>query len=126
MRGFGLFADLRYTAKTEGRGYQFGDTLELDWGGSKRLYPWRYTELKPVEFYTELAFLYAHPARDRNLGVPVASSGGDSVFWAPGLISIIKQRWLLEVSFQFPITQRLNGTQLGQGWNVLFGTRIIY
>ena len=126
-RGFALFSDLRYTAKTEGKGYEFGDTVELDWGAKKRLYPWRYaSELKPVEFHAELAFLYSHAARDRNVGVRVASSGGDTVFWAPGITSIIKKRFLLEGSFQFPITQRLNGTQLGQRWNVLFGTRIIY
>lgn len=125
-RGFSLFSDLRYTARTEGKRYQFGNTLDLDWGGHKRLYPWRYTELKPVEFYAELAFRYAHAARDRRLGARIPSSGGDSVFWAPGLTGIFKQRWLLEVSFEFPTIQRLNGTQLAQGWNVLFGTRIIY
>ena len=125
-RGFALFGDWRYTARTEGKGYEFGDTVELDWGAKKRLYPWRYTsELKPVEFHAELAFLYSHATRDRDLSVRVASSGGDAVFWAPG-ITIVKRRFLFEGSFQFPITQRLNGTQLGQGWNVLFGTRIIY
>jgi hypothetical protein len=67
-RGFILFSDLRYAAKTEAKGYQFGDTVDLDWGAKKRLYPRRYTELKPVEFYAELAFLYAHAARDHQLG----------------------------------------------------------
>lgn len=125
-RGFSLFSDLRFTAKTEGKDYQFGDALDLDGGAKKRLHPWRYTELKPAEFYAELAFRYVHAARDRQRGTRLPSSGGDSVFWAPGLTAIFKQRWLLEASFEFPISQRLNGTQLGQSWNVLFGTRIIY
>lgn len=125
-RGFSLFGDFRYTAKTEGKGYEFGDTAEYDWGAQKRLYPWRYVELKPVEFYAEVAFLYAQAQRDHMRGMRIDSSGGRTVFWAPGLSSIIKQRWLLEASFQFPIVQRLNGTQLAQGWNVLFGARIIF
>ena len=125
-KGFGLFSDLTYTAKTEGKGYAFGDTIELDWGASKRLYPWRYTDLKPVEFYTELGFLYRHAGQDQNLGAQVPSTGGDALFWAPGFTSIVRKRFLFEVSFQFPMSQRPTGTQLAQGWNVLFGTRIIY
>lgn len=126
LRGFGLFADLRYTEKTAGKGYTFGDTWDVDWGANKRLYPWKYTEAKPVELYTEVSFLYSHGGRDRNGATRIAASGGDAVYWAPGATAIIKQRVLLEASFQFPISQRLNRTQLGQGWNVLFGTRIIY
>ncbi len=125
-RGYSLFADLRYTANTAAKGYEFGDTLLLDWGVTKQLYPWRFTELKPVHLSAEVDFLFVHAGRDRNGGVPVASSGGASVFWAPGISAIIKQRWLVEASFQFPVTQQLNGRQLGQGWNVLFGTRVIY
>lgn len=125
-RGYSLFADLRYTANTAAQGYEFGDTVFLDWGLAKQLYPWRFTELRAVHLSAELDFLFVHAARDRSGGVPVASSGGDSVFWAPGVSAIIKQRWLVEASFQFPITQQLNGRQLGQGWNVLFGTRVIY
>lgn len=125
-RGYGVFADLRYTANTEAKGFEFGDGIELDWGVSKRLYPRRFIELKPVELYAEAAFLYVHARRSRSAGQLIASSGGDSVFWAPGVSVILRQRWLLEASAQFPITQQLNGSQLGQGWNLLFGTRIIY
>lgn len=124
-RGFGWFADLRYTAKTEGRGYEFGDSVDLDGGASKRLYPWQ-SESKPVELYAEMALLFTHAARDRQGGLQLASSGGDALFWAPGVAAIVGRRWLLETSFQFPITQQFNGTQLGQGWNVLLGLRVIY
>lgn len=125
-RGYGLYADLRYTFKNEGKSYAFGDTVDFGAGLQKRLYPWRYLELEGVELYTEVAFQVSHAARDRSGGLLVASSGGDRVFWAPGISAILKQQWLVEASFQFPITQQLNGTQLAQGWNVLFGTRIIY
>jgi hypothetical protein len=43
----------------------------------------------------------------------VANSGGTLIFLTPGFQIVLNPRFLVEATFQIPIVQELNGTQLG-------------
>lgn len=124
--GYSIFADVEYRKNTEARGFEFGDLWSINFGGQKRVLPARLTRLGAPELYTELAFQYQNAGRSRSQGLPLPDSGGTSVLIAPGMSLILKARYLIEASFQFPLNQDLNGVQLSQGWNLQLGTRILY
>ncbi len=123
---FSLFGDLRYQKNFEANDFGFGNSWTVTGGGQKRLFPPRLVTYGRPELYAELALQYQHLSRDRISGIPDPDSGGETLFLAPGLSLILKNHYLLEISAQFPLFQDIQGTRLGQGWNLQVGTRVLY
>ena len=124
-RGFSAFGDVQFRRNTEGRGFRAGDVWILNLGGQKRLLPSQLEYGKP-ELYFELGARYVARGRAALAGRSLRDSGGEGLFLHPGLSLILKHRYLIELSFELPLLQDLNGTQLSRSWDVQLGTRVIY
>ena len=124
--GFSLFGDLLYRENREAEGFEFGDEWGRSLGGQKRLLPLPLAGYGATELYAELALQSRHLSPNRIGGEQNLDSGGNQLFLAPGLSFILKRRYLVEASFQYPIHRDLRGSQLTQGWNFQIGTRLIY
>ena len=55
----------------------------------------------------------------------VANSGGTLIFLTPGFQIVLNPRFLVEATFQIPIVQELNGTQLGFSATANAGIRVL-
>ncbi len=124
--GFSLFADFLYRENTNAEDFEFGDQWGWNLGGQKRILPAQLAGYETTEVYAELALQYQHLSPNRITGRQNPDSGGNMLFLAPGLSFILKRRYLVEASFQYPLRRDLKGSQLTQGWNLQIGTRLIY
>lgn len=119
----GLYTDLKYTFKTEGNDYEFGDTLNYNMALGYRLLPEVYETYpaKQLNLFLELNGLYAQ--EDRSDGKKVSDSGGHSLFLSPGIQFVPFKTALFEASVQIPVFQDLNGDQLKTDYTYLIGFR---
>ncbi len=124
---FGINADLLYTLKTEANNFEFGDTLRYDLALGWRLIPAVYKTYpaKQLNLYLELNGLYSQ--KNEQGGTKLANSGGNTLFLSPGIQFIPGRTFLVEASFQIPIAEDLNGSQLETDYAFLVGFRwLIY
>jgi len=102
---------LTYKAKTEANSFEFGDEAALKSSLQVRLWPRQLSRDTPGFLYGLAEATFVHHAKNKNNGVTDLNSGGDGLFFAPGLQYVTK-RWILETSVQVPLVQSLNGTAL--------------
>lgn len=126
---WGLYSDLIYRITTEGAGFEFGDTLRYDLAVGYRLWPAIY-EIYPspqVNLYLELNGLWEQRSRDFRPsanGNKVPDSGGNTIFFSPGIQYIPTGRaFLMEASVQIPVVENLNGNQLKTDYQFNAGLR---
>lgn len=122
----GLHGAIGYTAATSGTfGVRTGDRFTYGLALGYRLAPATFKTLKDVTFagYLELNGTVEQPAREG--GVPLADTGGHTLFLSPGLQLIPLQNWALDASFQVPIVRALHGAQLGPTWSLAIGARAV-
>jgi hypothetical protein len=119
----GLYTDLKYTFKTEGNEYEFGDTLNYDFALGYRLIPKVYETYpaKQLNLFLELNGIYAQ--KDRSDGEKVSDSGGHPLFLSPGIQWVPLKTALFEASVQIPLFENLNGDQLETDYTYLIGFR---
>lgn len=117
--------DAGYRLNTEHDAFRFGDQAFADLGFEPFLFP-QWTRPRGFELLGVLEFDFLHQERDQLAGKGVASSGGDSLFIAPGVQWIATERVLFEASLQLPLAQDLNGTQPELDHNLLVGFRFVF
>jgi hypothetical protein len=104
--------DFSYKRNTGAGGYRFGDTFAGNAAFQSRLWPRALPDQGVPSFVygvVELNGLWSQ--RDEAKEGDVADSGGYSLFFSPGL-QYVTSRWVIEVSVQLPVGQKLRGRQL--------------
>ncbi len=116
----GFNTDFVYHFRTEGKGYEFGDSLAYNVSAGYRLLPavyGVYPARNHLNAYLELNGTSSRKDLIRGAGVP--DTGGNLIFLSPG-IQLIPGNFLVEASLRLPVFQELKGTQLKfrPGFNV--------
>jgi hypothetical protein len=116
--------DLGYTLKTEADNFEFGDEFNYNFAAKVRIYPARYTDqFSARDLYGVLEVNGIMGQKFKQNGAQIRDSGGHQIFLAPGLQFLPVANFLLEVGVQIPVTEDLNGTQLGTDFNFRMGLR---
>lgn len=101
--------DLVYQINTEANNFRFGNRLRHDAAFEYRLLPWKLPEKGVPSFLygvIELNGIWAE--QNESAGRDVSASGGYTLYVSPG-VQYVTQRWVAEVSVQFPIVKELGG-----------------
>lgn len=122
---YNLVANIGYRLNTEDDDISFGDQFFVKTDLEYFLFPWL-TRKHGQEVITLLEFSFVHAERDQFKDRGVPNSGGNSFFLAPGLQWIVSERFLVETSIQFPLSQDLTGKQPKLDQSVLVGVRFVY
>jgi len=120
-----LLANLGYRLNTEDDTIAFGDRFFVNTDVEYFVFPWL-TRKHSQEAISLLQFSFVHAERDQFKDRGVPNSGGNSFFLAPGLQWIVSERFLVETSLQFPLSQNLAGKHPKLDRNVLVGVRFVY
>lgn len=122
---FEIDADVGYKINTEGNSTNHGDNLFYNLAYQHRILPLRLPEAGiPNQLNLVLEVNGQWTQKDKTVGGAVnTNSGGTTIFLSPGLQYVMK-RVILETSFQYPILQELNGSQLKTTFAVNGGMRI--
>ena len=119
----GVNSGVHYIFKTEGKGIQLGNVLKYDVAFAYRVWPKVYEVYPSPQWNVFVEWNGAVEQKQKAQGQTVANSGGHTLFLSPGLQYIGGRTWLLELSYQLPVMQELNGVQLGTDRVILAGFR---
>lgn len=120
---FMLQADATYQLTTGNRnGYEFGDSFTANLSA-------RYAAAPVFNFTGGLTYLHLNKAKDRDgkytnlksLMDDPANTGGDSIWFSPGIQVVPLKNSLVDFKVQFPVWERVNGIQLVSNYRVLLG-----
>ncbi len=115
--------DLRYIFNNEANRFEFGNVFQYNLSFQKRIFPFT---LPDKGIYDQLNALLEFNGffQEENefLGIDQPDSGGHTLFISPGLQYVTK-RIVYEASFQYPIVQDLNGTQLETDYRLALSLR---
>ncbi|MGR3304313.1 MAG: hypothetical protein ACUZ8I_17685 [Candidatus Scalindua sp.] len=118
--------NLTYQFNTEAHNFEFGDVLKYAIAYQKRLLPW---ELPDEGIYTQFnAVLEINgewKQKNRDMSGSVADSGGNTIYVSPG-IQIASKRFVAETSFQIPVFQDLNGSQVETDYIAVTSLRVTF
>jgi len=64
--------------------------------------------------------------REKEDGVAVPDSGGNTVYLSSGLQLVPAPHWIVELSYQHAIYHKLNGTQLGETYKAITGVTYLF
>ena len=119
-----VHADLKYKINTEAHGVRAGNSLKHDLALEYRVIPKKFQSIsdKTVNLILELNALYVEA--DKGIGATV--SGGETLFLSPGVQVVVMPRMIIEGLFQYPIVQKLRGTQLGVDYTASIGFRFSF
>ena len=95
-------------------GYRLGDTLQLNVGISYPLF------LK-LGLVTQLNFLLRDKDDKGNTGEEIQKTGGEYLYFSPGLEIQTGDNWKMFAMIQLPVHQRVNSIQTTSNYNVLMG-----
>ena len=114
--------DTLYTLTTELRDFEAGDELRYNLSYRYRLWPARFGKrLLQLNGLLEINGRWSDKARAD--GNTIAASGGSVLYLSPG-VQYITKRAIVEASFQVPVWQDLNGSQLEDDWTAVLSMRI--
>ena len=108
----GLSGDVIYDVNTANSGFAFGDVLHYDVAFGYRVLPriYRTFPARQINVYLEAnGTVSRHSTRS---GVAATDSGDHVLSLAPGVQFIPTGGFLVEATYQIPVRQDLNGTQL--------------
>jgi hypothetical protein len=123
---FLLQADATYQYTTRNsEGYEFGDSAAVNLAA-------RYAVMKELGITAGLTYLHVGRASDKNGAYydPVtnsslmddpANTGGDSIWFSPGMQVFPMRNLALDAKVQLPVWERVNGIQLVSSYSVLAG-----
>ncbi len=129
LQRFSLSANLLGTITTEGKfgttKHQFGNALNYDMNGKYRVAPEAFAPTKP-QLFVALGINGEVREREKENGVTVTDSGGNTVYLSPGLQLVLVPHWIIELSYQHAIYHNLYGTQLGETYKVIGGVTYLF
>ena len=121
----GVYLEGIYNLNTSEGQLDFGNSYSYNLALSYRLIPTVYETYPSPQLNASLE-INGTTANNNNVnGQKVDNSGGTTVFLSPGLQYIGGRSWLVEATFQYPVINDPNGTQLATDWTVSLGTRIL-
>lgn len=122
---YGVYAGIAYRFNGTSEGVDRGNGLEYNAALGFRVIPATYAmyPAKQVNTYLEVngRFAWKDSLNDREF----TDSGGNTILLSPGIQYIPSRILLVEASFQVPVVQRLNGTQLGTDFALSAGIRVL-
>lgn len=123
---FMVQADVTYQYTTRNRqGYEFGDSAAVNLSG-------KYAVVKEFNVTAGLTYLhvgkasdrdgkYYDPATNASLMDDPANTGGNSLWFSPGIQVLPVNNGMIDLKVQVPVWERVNGTQLVSSYRVLAG-----
>jgi len=120
---FAVHGDLKYKVNTEAHGIRVGNNLKHDLALEYRVIPKKLRSISDKTLNLILEFNGQFVERSKSGGSTVANTGGETLFFSPGLQVVTTPRLIIETLFQYPIVQELYGTQLGVDFTGLVGFR---
>jgi hypothetical protein len=121
----GFYGEGIYHFNTSNEDVDFGDSASVNVAFGYRLLPVKYETYPSPQWNAYLELNGTTARRSSRSGSLVEDSGGTLVFLSPGIQYVGGRRWLIEGSFQFPIVNDPNGTQLATSWTASFGLRVL-
>lgn len=121
----GIYGEGIYNLNTSNENVDFGDAVSYNVAFGYRLLPVVYETYPSPQWNAYLELNGTTTRRSSRGDRPVEDSGGTLVFLSPGIQYIGGRRWLIEGSFQVPIVNDPNGTQLAANWTGSFGLRVL-
>lgn len=129
LQRFSLSANLLGTITTEGKfgstKHQFGNALNYDVTGKYRMAPEAFAPTKP-QMFVALGINGEVREREKEDGVTVTDSGGNTIYLSPGLQLVLAPHWVYELSYQHAIYHNLYGTQLGETYKAIGGVTYLF
>jgi len=130
MRGrIGIYGEGIYRINTSNENVDFGDAVSYNVAFGYRLLPAIYEIYPSPQLNVYLELNGTTTGRSARRGDTIQNSGQNSggtlVFLSPGIQYVGGRRWLIEGSFQYPIVNDPNGTQLATSWTSSFGLRVL-
>lgn len=119
---WGINTNLVYQFNNEVKGFEKGDIFRYDLSGAMRLLPFVYEEYPSPQLNLIAELNGALAAKDKSGGIGDPNTGGHTLLFSPSLQFVGGRDWLIDISYQLPIAQNLNGTQLGLNhtWTIGF------
>ena len=121
----GVYIEVIYNDNTFKDSLDFGDSFSYNLALGYRLLPAVYETYPSPQINGYLELNGTTVAKREVNGAKVDNSGGTILFLSPGLQYIGGRGWLVETTFQYPIINEPNGTQLATDWTLSFGTRVL-
>ncbi|MCH8026938.1 MAG: transporter [candidate division Zixibacteria bacterium] len=121
----GVFIEGIYNVNTSKDSLDFGNSFSYNLALGYRLLPTVYETYPSPQINGYLELNGTTVAKSEVNGAKDDNSGGTILFLSPGLQYIGGRGWLVETSFQYPIINQPNGTQLATDWTLSFGTRVL-
>ncbi len=122
-------ANMLGTITTEGTfgttKHEFGNALNYDVSGKYRIVPAAFSPTAP-QLFAALGINGEVRQREKEDGVAVPDSGGNTVYLSPGLQLVMAPHWIVEASYQHAIYHNLNGTQLGETYKAVTGVTYLF
>ena len=129
LQRLSLSANMLGTITTEGKfgntTHEFGNALNYDASGKYRIAPEAFTPTEP-QVFAALGVNGEVRQREKEAGVAVPDSGGNTIYLSPGLQLVMAPHWIAEASFQHAIYHKLNGTQLGETYKAITGVTYLF
>ncbi len=120
---FEVDTDLRYIVNNEANGFEFGDVFQYNVSFQKRILPFTLPDKGLYDQVNALIELNGlTQSKSDAFGISQLNSGGHTLFLSPG-IQYVSKRIVYEASFQYPIVQDLNGTQLETDYRLALSLR---
>ena len=105
--------------------HRFGNALNYDVTGKYRVAPEAFEPAKP-QVFAALGINGEVRRQEKEDGVAVADSGGNTVYLSPGLQLVLAPNWVVDLSYQHAIYHNLKGTQLGETYKVVSGITYLF
>jgi len=126
---FSLSANILGTITTQGKfgttEHQFGNALNYDVTGKYRVAPEAFAPTKP-QVFVALGINGEVRDREKEDGMTVIDSGGNTIYLSPGLQLVLAPHWVFELSYQHAIYHNLYGTQLGENYKANAGVTYLF
>lgn len=121
----GIYGEGIYQINTSNGEVDFGDALSYNAAFGYRLLPVVYETYPSPQINAYLELNGTTTRRRARAGRIIEDTGGTFLLLSPGIQYVGGRRWLIEGSFQFPIINEPNGTQLATSWTGSFGLRVL-
>lgn len=122
---YGIYTDLAYTFNGSFRPINWGNQFDYNLALGFRVFPAVYTHYPMTQLNAYLEANGSYQWKDKKNGQNIDNTGGNLIFISPGIQLILSRRLLVESTVQIPVSQELNGVQLGTDYIAKLGFRAL-